>query len=137
VSSVSLDGPRIILIPMPGETHTFGLSMVYEFFHQAGWNAWTGPIASSAVLCGLVRSEWVEVIGLSLACDDMLDTARKQIAAVRRASRNPKMGVLVGGPGFVANPALAASIGADGTATDGRMAVLQAQAMMDEAVYFR
>lgn len=133
VSSVSMDGPRILLVPMPGETHSFGLSMVYEFFYRAGWNAWTGPVATSAELCDLVRSEWVEVIGVSIACDEMLDAARRQIAAIRRTSRNPKIGVLVGGPGFIANPALAASIGADGTATDGRQAVLRAQALMDMA----
>jgi len=128
------NGPRVLLVPLPGEAHTFGLSMVYEFFRRAGWNAWSGPVASSADLRGLVRREWVEVIGFSLACDEKLDVVRAEIRSVRRASMNPGLGVLVGGPGFTANPLLSAEVGADGTATDGHQAVLQAQALVDSAV---
>ena len=124
------NGPRVLLVPLPGEDHTFGLSMVYEFFRRAGWNAWSGPVESSADLRGLVRHEWVEVIGFSLACDEKLDAVRAEIRSVRRASMNPGLAVLVGGPGFTANPLLAAEVGADGTATDGRQAVLQAQALV-------
>jgi len=128
------DGPRVLLVPLPGETCTFGLSMVYEFFHRAGWNAWTGPVAGSSDLRAMVRREWVEVIGFSLACDEKLDVVRAEIRSVRRASQNPALGVLVGGPGFTANPLLAAQVGADGTAIDGRQAVLQAQALVDSAI---
>ena len=127
------NGPRVLLVPLPGEDHTFGLSMVYEFFRRAGWNAWSGPVESSADLRGLVRREWVEVIGFSLACDEKLDAVRAEIRSVRRASMNPGLAVLVGGPGFTTNPRLAAEVGADGTATDGRQAVLQAQALVDLA----
>ncbi len=128
------NGPRVLLVPLPGEARTFGLSMVYEFFRRAGWNAWSGPVGSSADLRSLVRREWVEVIGFSLACDEKLDVVRAEIRSVRRASMNPGLGVLVGGPGFTANPLLSAEVGADGTATDGRQAVLQAQALVDSAV---
>ncbi len=131
---IRTNGPRVLLVPLPGETHTFGLSMVYEFFRRAGWNAWSGPIAGSADLRAMVRREWVEVIGFSLACDEKLDVVRAEIRSVRRASQNPALGVLVGGPGFTANPLLAAEVGADGTAIDGRQAVLQAQALVDLAV---
>ena len=127
------DAPRALLVLLPGEDHTFGLSMVHEFFRRAGWDAWSGPVASSADLRGMVRREWVEVIGFSLACDEKLDAVRAEIRSVRRASKNPGLGVLVGGPGFTANPSLSAEVGADGTATDGRQAVLQAQALLDLA----
>ncbi len=127
-------GPRALLVPLPGETHSFGLSMVYEFFCRAGWDAWSGSLADSADLRAMVRREWVEVIGFSLSCDEKLDVVRTEIRSVRRASQNPNLGVLVGGPGFTANPLLAAEVGADGTATDGRQAVLQAQALVDRAV---
>jgi methanogenic corrinoid protein MtbC1 len=133
VADTATQGPRVLLVPLPGEDHTFGLSMVYEFFRRAGWNAWSGPVESSADLRGLVRREWVEVIGFSLACDEKLDVVRAEIRSVRRASMNPSLAVLVGGPGFTVNPWLAAEVGADGTATDGRQAVLQAQALVDLA----
>lgn len=126
------DGPRILLVPPPGESHTFGLSMVYEFFRRAGWNAWSGPVADSAELAWMVGREWVDVVGFSLSCDERLETIYSEIRAVRRASLNPGLAVMVGGPPFVGNPLLAAQLGADGTATDGRQAVAQAQALVED-----
>ena len=126
-------GPRILLVPLPGESHTFGLSMVYEFFRRAGWNAWSGPVSDSAELAAMVRSERVDVIGFSLSCDERLETVYSEIRAVRRASLNPGLSVMVGGPPFVGNPLLAAQLGADGTATDGQQAVAQAQALVEDS----
>ena len=127
------DGPRILLVPLPGESHTFGLSMVYEFFRRAGWNAWSGPVRDSAELANLVGRERVDVVGFSLSCDERLETVYSEIRAVRRASLNPGLAVMVGGPPFVGNPLLAAQLGADGTATDGRQAVAQAQALVEDS----
>jgi len=127
------DGPRILLVPLPGESHTFGLSMVYEFFRRAGWNAWSGPVADSADMTAMVRGEHVDVVGFSLSCDERLETVYSEIRAVRRASRNPCLSVMVGGPPFASNPLLAAQLGADGTATDGRQAVAQAQALVEDS----
>ncbi len=127
------DAPRILLVPLPGETHTFGLSMVFDFFCRAGWNAWTGPIDSSADLQDMVRRQFISVLGFSLACDERLADVRTLITAVRRASKNPGIAIMVGGPGFTANPALASLVGADATATDGRQAVMQASALLNQA----
>lgn len=125
--------PRILLVPLPGESHTFGLSMVYEFFRRAGWNAWSGPVRDSAELAALVRRERVDVVGFSLSCDERLETVYSEIRAVRRASLNPGLSIMVGGPPFVGNPLLAAQLGADGTATDGQQAVAQAQALVEDS----
>ena len=122
--------PRALLVPLPGEQHSFGLSMVFDFFRRAGWNAWTGPLNTRGELASMVRGQWIDVVGFSLACDERLDTARAEIRAVRAASRNPGMAVMVGGPPFIANPALAASVGADGTALDGLQAVNNAHALL-------
>jgi len=125
------DGPRILLVPLPGESHSFGLSIVHEFFRHAGWNAWSGPVRDSAELAGMVGREHVDVVGFSLACDERLEAVYSEIRAVRRASLNPGLAVMVGGPPFIGNPLLAAQLGADGTATDGRQAVAQAQALVE------
>ena len=122
--------PRALLVPLPGEQHTFGLSMVFDFFRRAGWNAWSGPIESDAVLAEMVGNAWFDVVGFSLACDEQLDEARRVIRLVRKHSRNSDVAVMVGGPGFAANPALAALVGADGTAIDGQQAVQQARALV-------
>ncbi len=125
--------PRAYLVPLPGEQHMFGLAMVTDFFRRAGWNVWSGPIASRAELATMVRSEWVDMVGFSLACDERLDTARREVRAVRLASRNPGLAVMVGGPCFVGDPGLAAAIGADGTANDGLQAVGAASALVKRA----
>jgi len=127
------DGPRILLVPLPGESHSFGLSMVHEFFRRAGWNAWSGPVHDSAELAGMVGREHVDVVGFSLACDERLEAVYSEIRAVRRASLNPGLAVMVGGPPFIGNPLLAAQLGADGTATDGRQAVVQAHALVEDS----
>ena len=124
------DGPRAFLLPLPGEQHGFGLTMLADFFRRGGWNTWSGQVADTAELRGMVRAEWVDLVGFSLACDEMLEAAAREIAAVRLASRNPRLIVMVGGPPFLADPALAASIGADGTARDGRSAVAAAEALL-------
>jgi hypothetical protein len=48
---------------------------------------------------------------------------------MRRASRNPALGVLVGGRVFVERPELVALVGADATASDARQAALQAESL--------
>ena len=125
--------PRILLVPLPREQHTFGLSMVYDFFRRAGWNAWSGTIESESELAGMVRGSWFDIVGFSLPCDEQLEDARAMIRMVRDASRNPKVAIMVGGPGFTANPDLAATIGADGTAMDGRQAVKAADSLLAQA----
>lgn len=125
--------PRILLVPLPREQHTFGLSMVYDFFRRAGWNAWSGTIESEAELAGMVRDSWFDIVGFSLPCDEQLDDARAMIRMVRDASKNKAVRIMVGGPGFAANPNLAATIGADGTAVDGRQAVRAADALLASA----
>ena len=122
--------PRILLVPLPREQHTFGLSMVYDFFRRAGWNAWSGTVESEGELSAMVRESWFDIVGFSLPCDEQLDDARAMIRMVRAASKNPGVAIMVGGPGFTADPALAGTVGADGTAMDGRQAVKAADALL-------
>ena len=121
-------GRRVLLVPVPGEQHSFGLHIVAEFFRRAGWDVWNEPrIASGADLVQLVRKEWFAVVGLSVASETRIDALATGIRALRRASRNRAIGVLVGGPLFVAHPELVARVGADATALDGGQAPIQAQ----------
>jgi methanogenic corrinoid protein MtbC1 len=123
-------GRRALLMPAPGEQHTFGLFMVAEFFRRAGWDVWGGPPASGGDLTGIVRAEWFDVVGLSVGCESRLDVLAAGIRAMRRASRNRAIGVMVGGPAFVEHPELVALVGADATAADARQAALQAESLV-------
>ncbi len=125
--------PRALLLPVPGEQHTFGLSMVMDYFLRAGWDAWLGVMQTEDDAVGLVRRERADVIGLSFACDERIDTAGRLIAQFRSAAANPRLMVMVGGPAFVADPSLVAKVGADATAIDGHQAVLVAHDLLNPA----
>jgi methylmalonyl-CoA mutase cobalamin-binding subunit len=118
---------RILLSPYPGDQHTFGISVVAQFLRRAGWDVWHESPRSTAELLDLTRQNWFAAIGLSVGTEARLDDVASTINAVRQTSRNRAVGVLVGGPILVDKPELAATIGADGTAADGRQAVQQAE----------
>jgi len=117
---------RVLLVPVPGEQHTFGLYMVAEFFRRAGWDVWSGCMPARD-LSSLVAREAFAVVGFSLSADNQLDALASNIRAVRRASRNRGVGVMVGGAVFVGHPELVTLVGADATATDALQATRQAQ----------
>src|SRR6185437_15712510 len=56
----------ILLTIIPGEQHSFGLSMVAEFFRRAGWNLCTGPFSSHQELTSLVHNHWFDIVGFSV-----------------------------------------------------------------------
>ena len=118
---------NILLAPAPGDQHTFGITLVAQFLRQAGWQVWSEFSGSSDELLEVVRTHWFAAVGLSVGSETRVDELARLIQAVRRASRNPSVGILVGGPLLVARPELAASTGADATAVNGPMAVLRAE----------
>lgn len=120
-------GRRALLIPMPGEQHTFGLVMVADFFRRAGWDVWTDPVKDANELASLVRHEWFTMIGLSVGCESHLEGLASSIHSVRRAARNRSIGVMVGGSLIAKHPELAIQVGADATGKDARQAVMQAE----------
>ena len=65
-----------------------------------------------------------------MGCETRLEGLTADIRAVRAASRNADVGVMVGGPMFVARPEYALLVGADATATDGRNAVREAELLV-------
>jgi methanogenic corrinoid protein MtbC1 len=126
------DGRRVLLLPAPGEQHTFGLSIVAEFFRRSGWEVVGDTEARAADPTALVRREWFDIIGVSVGVESRLDWLKSGIAAVRNASRNRAIGVMVGGPVFVAHPERALEVGADGTAVDGRTAPDVAEQLLEK-----
>ena len=124
------NGRRALFVQPRDEQHSFGLSMVAEFFRRDGWDVIGGVGGAVAHPSLKVQEEWVDVIGFSVGSDLRLPWLRDTIAAVRSASRNARLGVLVGGPPFVANPALALAVGADATARNGKEAPSVAERLL-------
>lgn len=125
-----LGEPRALLLPVPGEQHTFWLSIVLDYFVRAGWEARLGPASSRQGALALITRERTELVGLSFARDDRIPDASALISAIRNASRNKSLIIMMGGPPFVADQDLAGRIGADATATDGQQAVLRANELL-------
>ena len=123
-------GRRVLLIPAPGEQHTFGLFMVEEFFRRAGWDVWVEAPSTAEDLVEYLRGMWFGVIGLSVSGDRLLDQLAPAIRSIRKESLNRGVGIMVGGRIFVEHPELVALIGADATAADARQAVVQAQMLL-------
>jgi methanogenic corrinoid protein MtbC1 len=118
---------RILLAPLPGEQHTFGLTVVAQFLRRAGWDVWHEVPAADTEILEVLRQNWFAVVGLTVGIDTRLDDVTAIIAAIRRCSRNRGVGVLVGGPLLVSKPEIASLVGADATAADGQEAVERAE----------
>ncbi len=125
-----LDGRRMLLVPEPGEQHTFGLIMVAEFFRRAGWEVWDEPLESRRELLEVIKRESFALIGLSVGSEARLESLAETIRQVRRVSRNPRIRVMVGGAPFVERPDRAAEVGADSTAMDGEQATRVAEGLL-------
>ena len=123
-------GLAVLLVPPPGEFHTFGIAMVAEFFRRAGWSVCGSPPGSLAELREQVRSRWYDVAGLTVSCDSRLEPLASCIRELRAASRNPGIGVMVGGPLFVGHPERVLQVGADTMVVDGWAAPLRAEYLL-------
>lgn len=125
-------GESVLLTIIPGEQHSFGLSMVAEFFRRAGWNLCTGPFASHQELTSVVHNHWFDIVGFSVSSDRRLDELKKDIHDIRRGSRNRHIGIIIGGPMVIAQPDLVASMGADMMSTDATTAPQQAHGLIEQ-----
>jgi MerR family transcriptional regulator, light-induced transcriptional regulator len=121
----------VLLVPVPGEQHSFGLIMVAEFFRREGWDVWDLHPAGEPELLAAVQKQWFSVIGISLSCESRLEELPPLVSAIRRASRNQSVSVMVGGLPFIGHPERVFAVGADATATDGRRAAQEAARLVD------
>jgi methanogenic corrinoid protein MtbC1 len=124
------DGKRVLLAPVPGEQHTFGLHIVAEFFRRAGWEVVDGRFDTTDELIDLVRRQWFAVIGISVACERWLPVLQDAVEGLRARSKNDEVSIILGGPLFLKYPELLDRTGADAVATDAQRAVELAQGMV-------
>jgi methanogenic corrinoid protein MtbC1 len=123
-------GRRILLAPVPGEQHTFGLFMVTEFFRRAGWEVMDGRYDRVEELVEAAERQWFAVVGISIACERWVQTAHDVVEGMRARSKNNSVNILMGGPLFLHSPELFDRTGADAVATHAQRAVELAQGMV-------
>lgn len=117
----------LLLLPAPGEQHTFGLIMASELFRRQGWQVHPAPSADPEEIISLISHRRFAVIGLSLGCDSLIKTLCSFIQAVRRRSKNRSVQIMVGGRVFAQDPEFRPALGADFVASDVREALVLAE----------
>ena len=109
---------RVLLSCIPGEQHSLGLFMVSEFFVRDGWEVCLGSPISDCDIATLLRDDWYDVVGFSVACNSRLSYLSREIPRLRKFSRNRRITVLVGGRVFSDDPAMVNRVRADAACTD-------------------
>jgi methanogenic corrinoid protein MtbC1 len=127
------DAHRVLLLPVPGEHHTFGLAVVAEFFRRAGWDVLC-PAEGLAEPATLLRSEWFDLVGFSMATPARLDWLRRNAPLLRQASRNPDLALMVGGPLFLHDSHEPGDLGVDALARDAQQALRLAAGLLARRV---
>ncbi|MFN9497706.1 MAG: B12-binding domain-containing protein [Erythrobacteraceae bacterium] len=127
----SLKVPRSALFsPMPGDQHNFGTLMIEEVFSRAGWQSEALVRPDRRDLLDRLGQRPFDMVGLTLARDWPSGAVTDLIRAMRNASANPRITVLVGGRMINENPGLVETIGADGTGVDALAALETAESLM-------
>ncbi|MDZ4101408.1 MAG: cobalamin B12-binding domain-containing protein [Hydrogenophaga sp.] len=126
------DTRRVLLMPCPGEQHTFGLSLVGEFFHRAGWEVVTSFAAADGAP-GMVQKDWLDVVGFSLGCETGVERLAEAIAQVRRKSVNAGVSIIAGGAIFGLHPEFGDKVSADAIITDGPAAPALADKLLADS----
>jgi len=112
-----------LIVPMPGEQHTFGHLMVVEFFRREGWNVWSGAPGTESEVVDIVSQQHFDLVGISIASDVFLDKLRGLLQNIRKTSVFDDVKILVGGRAFSDSDLDPKDYGADGSAVDGEHAV--------------
>ncbi len=121
--AIAADAPRIVFAAPPRAQHTFGAAVAAECFALAGWDARLATTQDWAGLRGILASESIDILALSLSCDSDVEQVASVIVELRTASLHKRLGVLVGGPLALDQPDLAQRCCADGIALTAGAAV--------------
>jgi len=123
---------RALFVQAAGEQHSFGLSMLAEFFRRAGWDVLGGIGGAGLDASERVRRESVDLVGFSVGSEPQLPWLLRHIEQVRAASLNRRIVVMVGGPLFDQHPELLAGVPADASSTSAPDALRLAEALVAE-----
>jgi methanogenic corrinoid protein MtbC1 len=125
-------GMPALIVGLPGDQHTFGVSMLQELLRRDGWFVSSDIPTSGQDLIDLARSAPFRLIGLSVSRDVPLGELATLIEILRRSATSGRCRVSVGGRFFIEHPELVEQVGADATALDGRAAVHDFQACLTQ-----
>ncbi|MEM8970469.1 MAG: cobalamin B12-binding domain-containing protein [Pseudomonadota bacterium] len=123
---------RILLLPTPQETHTFGLLVIAEIFRKSGWEVGGGHVMADDEMNKLLSEEPWDIVGFSLANARLMDKLANAIASARWQSKNKSVKILVGGRAFSKDLKLDEKLGADFVVSDPAQAVKLGEALLSD-----
>ena len=112
------EGLHALLLPTPGEKHSFGLRLVQEFLLRESWTVTNQPVDDLDELGQMVARQHFDIVGLSLSGETVIDPFLSAIRVIRYRSKNRNVKIIVGGHLFVERPDLIETCGADSYAVD-------------------
>lgn len=122
----------ILLVPSPGEQHTFGLKIVEEFFLRDGWDVDCLLRAGAEEIAVAVADKSYDIIGLTLGGQRLLEPLRSAITLARYHSLNRSIKVIIGGVGLADYPDLKTLVAADACVADVNDAVILANSWVSK-----
>jgi methanogenic corrinoid protein MtbC1 len=122
----------LLLLCLDGEQHSLAKTLLTNCFDCAGWQVTSMQISSNDDVASLVSTVDYDVVGFSMATDVQLSRADHCIKAVRTASHNRNVIIMVGGALILATPSLVETLGADGTAASAAEATVRADELLNE-----
>lgn len=111
---------RALLSAVPGETHTFGVSIAAAQLHARGWQITGSPCATARTLTDTIRRGWFEVVGLSIGSERHLERLAQLVTTLRDASANDGLIVVVSGALATLDEDLVSETGPDLVVLDDR-----------------
>jgi methanogenic corrinoid protein MtbC1 len=104
------DRGSVLLVAAPSEQHTLGLHVLGEFIRRAGWTVEVESSLSRGELIDRVESERIEMLGVSVSNEQLVEPLARLVRDVKKASLNADIEVMIGGSLDLAD--LAAAVGA-------------------------
>lgn len=119
--------PKRLLLVNPTSQHTLGSLMVAEFFRLAGWCVQVAYAPGEREWLGLLNSDWFDVLGVGMSREQQVPGVQRTVAQVRKASANPAIKIMLGGPLMQDCPELVHALRADFSAQTADEAVRLAE----------
>jgi len=123
---------KILLAKVSGSEHTLGLMVVTACFQEAGWEVTGGAeLECGPGMYNRLSRDRYGILGLSVSVSVEPAELAQIIEKARAASKNPRLGVCLGGPAIMTDGARFAGMDVDFVATDALTAVRSAEACIN------
>ena len=123
--------PRILLMRMPSNDHTLGLSVIASVFHEEGWSVAGGPsLQAGNRAYAMAREGGYRMIGVSVSVGSTVEEINAIVRKLRASCPDPSMSILLGGACLSNREPELRAAGADIVALDVRQAIQMANTLL-------